>query len=121
MAILGMRAKGDTDNITFVESARQAFGRYTSNDLGESFENTTQPGDIEFNKFCSGQTYPPNTFGPNRGFVDQMYITGEEVNDGGLFVVDNINRELYLLSGLTGNDPNGGNGGMPSDAWENAR
>ncbi len=62
MAILRMRAQGDTSGITFVESARQAFGRY-SNDLGKSFETTTRPGDIEFNKFCSGQTYAPNTFG----------------------------------------------------------
>jgi hypothetical protein len=119
MAILRMRAQGDTSGITFVESARQAFGRY-SNDLGESFKTTTRPGDIEFNKFCSGQTYAPNTFGSNRGFVDQMYITGEEDDGGGLFVLDNINRELYLLSGVTGSDPNGGNGGMPFDPWENA-
>jgi hypothetical protein len=40
MVILRMRAKGDTANITFVESARQAFGWY-SNNLGKSFQNTT--------------------------------------------------------------------------------
>jgi hypothetical protein len=110
---------GTPNNIDFVQSANQAYD-YWSDDLGETFQATSGGWDTNFDKFCSGQSYEPDNFGPNRGFVDPCYITGEEEDRGRLFVLDLNARILYQLSGAVGSAPNAGNGGMPSDSWENA-
>jgi hypothetical protein len=55
----------------------------------------------------------------NRGFVDELYITGEEVSGGRLFAIDSAERDFYQLSGVSGSAP-GGLGGMPFDPYENA-
>lgn len=107
------------NNIDFVQSAHQAYD-YWSDNLGEPFHATSGGWDTNFDKFCSGQSYEPNTFGPNRGFVDPCYITGEEEDHGRLFVLDLSARILYQLSGAVGSELNAGNGGMPFDSWENA-
>lgn len=60
-----------------------------------------------------------NTFGTDRGFVDEVYITGAEASNRRLFALDSVNRDLYQLSGTVGSAP-GGTGGMPFDSWENA-
>lgn len=109
---------GDTGGVSFVLSARQAYDRWSSNG-GASFTNTTSPSNTSFSRFCSSQAYAPDTFGPDRGFVDQLYITGEEVGGGRLFVLDSIARDLYQLSGTVGSASDG-IGGMSFDAWENA-
>jgi len=117
-AISNMIDNGNTGGVSFVLSARQAYGRWSDNG-GSSFTNTSSTSNTSFSRFCSSQAYIPNTFGPDRGFVDHLYVTGEEVSGGRLFALDSINRDLYQLSGTTGSAP-GGIGGMPFDAWENA-
>lgn len=111
---------GSTSGVTFVNSARQAYDRW-SGDAGASWTNTSNTVTTSFSRFCSGQSYAPDTFGPGRGFVDDLYITGEEVfaESGRLFALDLANRDFYQLSGVTGSGP-GGIGGMPFDSWENA-
>ena len=121
-AIANTIASG-TPGVTFVNSARQAYDRWTSNG-GQTWTNTSSPANTAFNRFCSGQSYLPNTFGPGRGFVDNIYITGEESFNSfqfnRLFALDLDNRDFYQLSDVVGSDPNGGIGGMPRDSWENA-
>ncbi len=116
-AISNTITNGNTGGIRFVDSARQAYDRWSSNG-GSSWTNTASASNTSFSRFCSGQAYAPNTFGQNRGFVDQIYITGEEVSRGRLFALDSVNRDLYQLTNVTGNAP-GGIGGMPADSWEN--
>jgi|GEM_PF-3807753 len=110
---------GSTGGGSFVISAQQAYDRW-SNNGGISFTNTTSVANTSFRQFCSGQSYVPNTFGAGRGFVDDVYITGEETTNGRLFALDLDNRDFYQLSGATGSAGGGGIGGMPADAWENA-
>jgi hypothetical protein len=63
--------------VSFVNSARLAYERWSS-DGGVSFTTEVLPDDTKFCKFCSSQAHKPDTFGNNRGFVDQIYMTGEE-------------------------------------------
>jgi hypothetical protein len=109
---------GDTGGISFVLSARQAYTRWSA-DGGMTWNPTTNALSTSFQRFCSGQSYEPNTFGTGRGFVDTLYITGEETTLGRLFVLDLKNSELYQLSGVTGS-ASSPTGGMPADKWENA-
>jgi Cu+-exporting ATPase len=118
VAIDNMIHTGSTGGVRFVLSARQAYDRW-SNDGGVGFTDVASVSDTSFSLFCSGQAYAPHTFGADRGFVDQLYLTGEELTGGRLFALDSVNRDLYQLSGATGSAP-GGIGGMPFDAWENA-
>ena len=109
---------GNTGPVSFVRSARQAYQRWTS-DGGSSWTSTSDPSNTSFSRFCSGQSYLPNTFGDDRGFVDAVFMTGEEVGGGRLVAIDLTNRDLYQISGVAG-DAGGGIGGMPFDSWENA-
>lgn len=109
-AIRNVIGGGTTGGVAFVDSARLAW----TNSYGIS--------STPFSRFCSGQTYRPNAFGADRGFVDNIYITGEEDNAATykrLLAIDLANRDLYQLSGVTGSAA-GGIGGMPFDSWENA-
>ncbi len=117
-AISNMIASGNTGGGSFVDSARQAYDRWSANG-GTSWVATENNVNTSFRRFCSGQSYAPNTFGEGRGFVDEIYITGEETSGGRLFAIDSTKRDLYQLSGTVGNAL-GGIGGMPFDAWENA-
>ena len=117
-AIASMISVGNTGGVTFVNSARQAYSRWSA-DGGATFTNTSSMANTNFGAFCSGQAYAPNTFGIDRGFVDEVYITGEEwAGSFRLFALDSVNRDLYQLSGVAGSAP-GGNGGIPFDAFEN--
>lgn len=109
---------GNTGGVSFVLSARQAYDRWSSSG-GLDFTDTSSTSNTSFSRFCSSQAYAPDTFGPARGFVDPLYITGEEVSDGRLFVLDSAGRDFYQLSGTVGS-ATGGIGGMPFDSWENA-
>ena len=117
-AIRNMIGSGTTGGVSFVNSAQQAYGRW-SNDGGSNWTNTVDISTTSFYRFCSGQSYRPDTFGAGRGFVDNIYITGEEGSTNRLFALDLANRDFYRLSGLTGG-ASGGVGGMPYDPWENA-
>jgi len=77
-----------------------------------------------FRLFCSSQAYGPDTFGPDEGFADQIYIFGEEKKNmpyGRLFAIDSSTRTLYQLSGAIGDasSSQGGNPGMVYDSFEN--
>jgi hypothetical protein len=109
---------GATGGVSFVQSARQAYGRWTS-DGGGSWSDTVNISTTSFFALCSGQSYKPDAFGPGRGFVDDIYITGEEGSTNRLFALDLANRDFYRLSGVTGS-ADGGIGGIPYDPWENA-
>jgi hypothetical protein len=117
-AIRNMVGVGNTGGVAFVDSARQAYGRW-SNDGGANWIATADVSTTAFFRFCSGQSYVPNTYGPGRGFVDHVYLTGEEGSTNRLFALDSVNRDFYRLSGVTGS-ATGGIGGMPADSWENA-
>jgi len=115
---------GSVGGISFVTSAQQAYDSWSANG-GVSFTATSSNTNTTFSRFCSGQSYNANTFGLGRGFVDNLYITGEEIFNGSgdgsgrLFALDLAERDLYQLSGVTGSG-GGGVGGIPFDAWENA-
>ena len=117
-AISNAISTGNTGGVSFVASARQAYGRWSSNG-GSTWTNTSDASNTSFSRFCSGQSYRGDTFGVNRGFVDDIYVTGEEVTSGRLFALDLANRDFLQLSGVAGS-ASGGIGGMPSDSWENA-
>ncbi len=63
-----------------------------------------------FSRFCSGTSYFPNSFGVNRGFVDEIYITGEEVfnTSGRFYALDSATETLWEAPDLGGG------------SWENA-
>ena len=117
-AISNMISGGTTGGVSFVNSARQAYDRW-SRDGGVNWFSTTDTSNTSFSRFCSSQSYGANTFGIDRGFVDEIYITGEEVASGRLIALDLAHRDFYQLSGVSGS-ASGGIGGMPRDAWENA-
>jgi hypothetical protein len=117
-AVSNTISSGSTGGGRFVTSARQAYERWSA-DGGATWINTSDVSNTSFYRFCSGQSYIPNTFGIDRGFVDDLYITGEEGSTNRLFAIDSDNRDFYQLSGTAGT-ASGGLGGMPFDAWENA-
>jgi hypothetical protein len=121
LVISNMITNGNTGGVTFVTAAQQAYARWSANG-GSTWTSTTDKTTTSFYRFCSAQSYEPDTFGPNRGFVDHVFITGEEGSTNRLFVLETATRDLYQLSGVTGNASGvlGGIGGMPFDAWENA-
>jgi hypothetical protein len=123
-AIANTISGGTPGGVNFVTSARQAYGRWSSNG-GGSYTSTSDITTTAFQRFCSGQLHPANTFGTNRGFVDPIYMCGEEVAGGRLFALDMTNRDFYALTSTTvGVAPGGvavsGAGGVPADPWENA-
>jgi hypothetical protein len=117
-AISNMINSGNTGGVAFVISARQAYDRWSA-DGGASWTNTSNNSNTSFYRFCSGQAWAPNTYGTNRGFVDEIYIAPEEGATERLFAIDSANRDLYQLSGTVGSAV-GGVGGMTFDSWENA-
>ena len=117
-AISNMINSGNTGGVAFVISARQAYDRWSA-DGGVSWTSTSNNFNTSFYRFCSGQAWAPDTYGTNRGFVDEIYITCEEGATERLFAIDSVNRDLYQLSGTVGSAA-GGVGGMPFDSWENA-
>jgi hypothetical protein len=77
-----------------------------------------------FQWFCSGSLHKPNKFGCNTGFVDQLYIFGEEApaewGNGRFFALHE--STLHLISGVGSGDATsrqGGMNGLPADALEN--
>ena len=67
-----------------------------------------QYGNTNFARFCSGTSHQANTFGLGRGFVDPLYLTGEEVSGGLFYALDVVNDTLWEVPEL----------GLGS--WENA-
>ncbi len=115
-SILSPSSVGDTGGVEFIKSMGKAYNSYRGKD--------GKPGTINegtFTYFCSGQVHEANTFGPNIGFVDRLYIFGEEVNNGRIFAIHE--KTLYQISGQGTGDATaiqGGNNGMGFDSLENA-
>ena len=65
-------------------------------------------GDANFRDFCSGTAHRANSFGPGRGFVDEIYMTGEEHRPGKFFALDSATRTLWQVRDFRSAD------------WENA-
>lgn len=65
-------------------------------------------GNANFSRFCSGTAHSANSFGAGRGFVDPLYLTGEEVGGGLFYALDSANNQLWEAPDL----------GLGS--WENA-
>ena len=53
-----------------------------------------------FNRFCSGSFEEANKFGNRRGFVDAIYLTGEEADEGLFYALDTETDTMYALAGL---------------------
>lgn len=51
-------------------------------------------------RFCSSSLEEANKFGPRRGFVDQIYLTGEESDEGLFYALDTKTDTLHALPGL---------------------
>ena len=110
-------ASQSISGIEFVTDARIAYDQWSPNG-GVNWRGNVEPASTRFCRFCSSQEFAPHTFGNNRGFVDQLYITGEECPNGRLFALDSSTREMYQLSDVVGGS-GAGNGGIPRDPWEN--
>ncbi|QPN60646.1 choice-of-anchor I family protein [Synechococcus sp. CBW1002] len=53
-----------------------------------------------FNRFCSGSFEIADRFGAGHGFVDSIYLTGEETDEGLFYALDTATETLYALPGL---------------------
>ena len=53
-----------------------------------------------FDRFCSGSSYLPHSFGSGRGFVDPVYITGEEVSGGRFYAIDQATGTMWEVPDL---------------------
>jgi len=113
-AIKNMDERDTTGGINFVDSFGLAYDTLIDENGMQAFDF------LSFAKFCSGQGYSPNTFAVDDGFVDQLYIYGEEVPNGRLFAIEN--KTMYQLSGAAGDASvlQQGFAGMPFDSFENA-
>jgi hypothetical protein len=57
-------------------------------------------GIANLDRFCSGSSYVPQAFGPGRGLLDYMYITGEEVTGGKFYAIDQATRSMWEVPAL---------------------
>ncbi len=48
-----------------------------------------------FNRFCSSALTEANQFGGNNGFVDRIYLSGEERGGGSMWAVDTDTHEIW--------------------------
>lgn len=110
---------GTTQGVQFVNSMGLAYDAFRTKD-GTSVNKF---GGSAFKWFCSGKVHKANTFGTNKGFVDQMYIFGEEASApswGRFFALHE--KTLHMISGSGNGDATaiqGGINGLPADALEN--
>lgn len=95
-----------TGGVSFVNAIKQAYDRW-SPDGGATWNATVDDTTTSFYRFCSGQSFAPDTYGANRGFVDNVYIAPEEGSTNRLFALDINNADFYQLSGVTGSAPGG--------------
>ena len=80
-AINNMINKNSAAGVSFVKQAGKAYNKYRIKD-GTSVESF---GGNPFTYFCSGHVHLPDEFGlgEGRGFVDELYIFGEEEDASG--------------------------------------
>ena len=112
-------SNGLTGGVPFIKSIGRAYNRYRTKDGTE----VASFGGRDFERFCSGQVFEANTYGFNIGFVDRLYIFGEEVNnnEGRIFAIHE--NTLHFVTGSGSGDASslqGGINGVGYDSLENA-
>jgi hypothetical protein len=114
---------GNTGGVSFVERVGKAYNKYRN----KNGTSTTSFGGNMFTYFCSGHVHRPNEFGlgQNRGFVDTLYIFGEEEDfsygNGRFFAL--ADNTMHMITGAGTGDAallQGGTNGIGRDALENA-
>eukprot|EP00804_Cyclotella_cryptica_P000220 CCRYP_016193-RA/>CCRYP_016193-RA protein AED:0.08 eAED:0.08 QI:176/1/1/1/0.93/0.81/16/2046/995 len=119
-AIRNIINTGSTQGVNFVTSVGLAYNSYRTKDgtLVNKFAGNA------FKWFCSGKVHKPAVFGSGTGFVDQLYIFGEEADASGgwgrFFALHQ--NTLHMISGAGSGDATqlqGGINGLPADALEN--
>lgn len=118
-AIQNKLATGSTKQIQFITSMSIAYNSYRLKD-GSSTSWFGRP----FKHFCSGHVHEAYTFGTNRGFVDRLYIFGEEApaseGYGRIFALHDTTLNIITGSGsCDAVQIQGGINGLPVDALEN--
>ena len=73
-AIYNVITTGATQGVSFVVSMGRAYDTFRT----KSGVKVTSFGGSALKWFCSGHVHEADTFGPGMGFVDRMYIFGEE-------------------------------------------
>ncbi|EAZ91675.1 alkaline phosphatase PhoX [Crocosphaera chwakensis] len=71
--------------------------------INRAGEEVDEASDLEFeglNRFCSSIYIEANQFGEGYGFVDGMYLTGEETGGGTEFALDVATNTLYAVPWL---------------------
>ena len=58
------------------------------------------PGGVGFSRFCSSTYVAAQSFGPGRGFVDGIYLTGEVSSEGLMWALDAAQGDLWAMPGL---------------------
>lgn len=66
-------------------------------------------------RLCSGNVWEPDTFGPGRGFADQLFLTGEED-----LTTTGTGGSIWALETATGVFYEAPDVGPPGGRWENA-
>jgi hypothetical protein len=66
--------------------------------VASGFAEVDTYGNNNFARFCSGGVHLPDAFGPGMGFVDALYMTGEEVSGGKAYALDCATSELWEIS-----------------------
>ena len=57
-------------------------------------------GNNFLDRFCAGTAHRPHAFGIGRGFVDPMYLTGEETTGGKFYATDPLTRSMWEVPDL---------------------
>lgn len=59
--------------------------------------NALVPSGKGFSRFCSSTYVAAESFGPDRGFVDGIYLTGEESSEGLIWALDAAQGDLWAV------------------------
>jgi hypothetical protein len=119
-AINNVLTTGTTGGISFINSIGLAYDNFRD----KNGNVVSGFGGKAFKWFCSGQVHEADTFGSGYGFVDRMYIFGEEADAsagyGRFFAI--ANKTMHMITGEGSGDATsiqGGRNGIEPDALEN--
>eukprot|EP00970_Alexandrium_tamarense_P016534 scaffold6744_cov103-Alexandrium_tamarense.AAC.1 len=119
-AINNVLTSGTTGGVSFINSIGLAYENFR--DKNGNFVSGF--GGKAFKWFCSGQVHKADTFGSGYGFVDRMYIFGEEADAsagyGRFFAI--ADKTMHMITGAGTGDATsiqGGRNGIAPDALEN--
>eukprot|EP00970_Alexandrium_tamarense_P006155 scaffold1033_cov205-Alexandrium_tamarense.AAC.14 len=119
-AINNVLTTGTTGGISFINSIGLAYDNFRD----KNGNVVSGFGGKAFKWFCSGQVHEADTFGSGYGFVDRMYIFGEEADAsagyGRFFAI--ADKTMHMITGEGSGDASsiqGGRNGIEPDALEN--